>query len=139
MIIWTEEFATGSDLIDQQHRMWIANINHLEAMLTTTNPTKAECEFMVHLVEFLEAYAQIHFTQEEQCMEAHRCPAHFLNQKAHASYHLIFSNYRKQFAVEGFNLDLLGKLHATASLWIKEHILKVDIQLRPYIPPVQAQ
>ena len=133
MIIWTEEFTTGSELLDQQHRIWILNINHLEALLTNTNPTKAECEFLVHLVDFLEAYPEAHFAAEEQCMQRHRCPAHELNQKAHASYRVIFRNYRQQCLAEGFNLDLLRKLHSIASFWIQEHILKVDTRLRPFL------
>ena len=67
---------TGSSTLDLQHRTLINNINHLEDMLLTTNPTRAECEFVIHLVEFLERYADTHFNLEEDCMERYRCPVH---------------------------------------------------------------
>jgi hemerythrin len=66
-------------------------------------------------------------------MEHARCPAHALNKKAHAAYRYIFANYRRQCAAEGLDMELLRKLHATASLWIQEHILKIDTRLRPCI------
>ena len=53
MVNWTERFATGSKVIDQQHRMLINNLNHLESMLTDTNPTREEGEFLIHLIDFL--------------------------------------------------------------------------------------
>ena len=133
MILWTEQFATGIERLDEQHRTWILNINHLEALLTTTNPTRAECEFLIHLVDFLEAYPETHFTLEEQCMESYRCPAQAQNQQAHASYRRIFHNYRLQSAREGFNVELHRKLHASASSWIQDHILNIDTQLRPCV------
>ncbi len=110
--------------------MLIHNINHLEEQLTSTNPTKSECEFLVHLVDFLEAYADAHFAQEEQCMECRRCPARAWNRQAHENYRVMFRKYKILCATEGFTLDLLRQLHGAASLWVQEHILKIDTLLR---------
>ena len=130
MILWTKQFETGTEQIDQQHHMLIFNINHLEMQLTSTNPTKLESEFLVHLVDFLQAYADAHFELEEQCMECNRCPAHLRNRQAHEAYRRIFRNYKQRCESEGFTVELLRELHETASIWVKEHILKVDTQLR---------
>ena len=130
MIVWTKAFETGAEQIDKQHQMLIFNINHLEMQLTSTNPTRVECEFLVHLVDFLEAYADAHFQLEEQCMECNRCPAHHRNRQAHETYRHIFRNYKQRCEIEGFTVELLRELHQTASVWVQEHILKVDTQLR---------
>jgi len=61
MIHWTEKFETGSTKLDQQHRVLVDNINLLEEQLRNTNPTKEELEFTIELVDYLEAYANIHF------------------------------------------------------------------------------
>ena len=114
--------------------MLIFNINHLEAHLTSTNPTKAEFEFLVHLVDFLGAYADAHFKLEEQCMECNRCPVHEQNRQAHEAYRIIFRNYKARCESEGFTMELLRALHESASVWVREHILKIDTQLRPFIP-----
>jgi len=131
MVLWTKRFATGSDTIDQQHRMLINNINHLEAMLTNTNPSRTECDFLIHLVDFLETYADHHFKFEEGCMERHHCPAHTRNKEAHGQFLQFISNYKARVKVEGFRQEALVQLHSTLGKWIEEHILRIDTQLKP--------
>ena len=133
MVQWTEQFVTGSDTLDQQHRMLIANINHLETLLTSLNPTREEGEFLVHLVDFLRAYAQSHFRFEEQCMEQYRCPAHAENKLAHEQFLKFFSEFEQRSRAEGFRPDILRNLHLKLSSWIQDHVLRVDTQLRPCI------
>ena len=133
MILWHDQFTTGSSTIDQQHRMLIYNINHLECMLTDTNPTLEECEFLIRLVSFLEAYAEKHFKFEEGCMESYRCPVHAKNQQAHEVFLMFFQRFKERTKAEGFRPDVLRVLHQTISLWIQEHILQVDTQLKPCI------
>jgi len=106
--------------------MLIFNINHLETHLTSTNPTKAEFEFLVHLVDFLGAYADAHFKLEEQCMECNRCPVHEQNRQAHEAYRSIFRNYKARCEGEGFTVEFLRALHESASVWVREHILVTD-------------
>lgn len=124
---------TGSSELDLQHRTLINNINHLEEMLITTNPTREECEFVIHLVEFLENYADTHFNLEEKCMARYRCPAHEKNKQGHEQFRAFFKQFKAHFNAEGFRRDILLNLHKAISLWIEEHILQVDTQLKPCI------
>jgi hemerythrin len=133
MVNWTERFATGSKVIDQQHRMLINNLNHLESMLTDTNPTREEGEFLIHLIDFLESYAVSHFQFEEECMERYRCPAHAKNKQAHEQFLAVIRQFKERGNREGLRPDILRSLHHTLSSWIEEHILRVDAQLRPCI------
>jgi hemerythrin-like metal-binding protein len=135
MILWTKQFETGSAKLDQQHRLLIDNINLLEEQLQNPNPTREEAEFAVHLVDYLEAYANIHFKGEEKCMESYRCPAHAENQQEHERFRGFIRNYKRLCEIEGFKVELLKNLHEVIRSWIKEHILKIDTQLRPCIPP----
>ena len=133
MIQWTKEFETGSATLDQQHRLLIENINLLEELLHTTNPTKQESEFVFQLVDYLEAYANIHFTAEEKCMESYRCPVHAVNQQAHECFREFIHKYKRLCEIEGFKVELLRNLHEKMRAWIQEHILNIDTQLRPCI------
>lgn len=133
MIHWTEQFETGSTKLDQQHRLLIDNINLLEEQLCNTNPTRAELEFAVHLVEYLEAYANIHFKGEEKCMQSYRCPALAKNQLEHERFRAFIHDYKNRCETEGFKVELLRKLHEAMRTWIVEHILSLDTQLRPCI------
>ena len=138
MILWNEQFATGSETIDQQHRMLIYNINHLECMLENNNPTAAECEFLIHLISFLETYTVKHFQFEEGCMERFRCPAHAKNKQAHEQFMMFFQRFKERSLAEGFRQDVIRTLHQTISLWIQEHIVKVDTQLKPCLKNAPA-
>jgi len=131
MMEWKEQFRTGSDTIDRQHMALIQNINYLECLLTETNTTKETCDFLVHLIDFLETYAQEHFRFEEDCMTRHQCPAHAINKEAHEAFMAFLEQYKEETRHKGFHLDIVRALHQTMSLWIEEHILRVDIQLKP--------
>ena len=134
MIPWTKQFETGSAKLDQQHRILIDKINLLETQLEHTNPTLAEVEFAAGLVNFLEAYSNLHFNGEEKCMEIYRCPAHAQNRQEHGRFRVFISNFKKTCKIEGFKVELLRKLHGDMETWIQEHMLKVDTQIRPCMP-----
>ena len=130
MIIWGKELSTGSETLDQQHLMLINHINQLGNLSHATNPTRGEFESMVHLVEYLESYADFHFKGEEKCMESHQCPAHAENQQEHERFRGFIRDYKRQCEIEGFKIELIRSLHGVMQKWIQEHILKIDIQLR---------
>ena len=127
MMIWKEEYATGSELIDLQHRRLIENINKLHTLLRGPTPSKAECD---QLITFLDHYVHTHFKLEEMCMERHRCPAHAQNQQEHAAFLEVVTEFKHRYKELGVNLELLKSLERTATEWINHHILTVDIQLR---------
>jgi len=135
MIQWTKAFETGSAVLDQQHRLLIDHINLLEEQLHTTNPSKEELAYAIYLVDYLKDYANFHFKGEEECMEKYRCPAHAQNQQEHERLRGYIRDYNKLCEIEGFNVKLLKNLHVAMQNWITEHILKIDTQLRPCIPP----
>jgi hemerythrin len=133
MLIWTKDFETGYPQLDRQHRLLIDHINLLAEQLHTTNPTPEELEFAIHLVDYLEAYANIHFKTEEHCMEIHRCPAHAQNRQEHEHFRGFIRDYKRLCELQGFNPQLLRNLHNVMSSWIREHILKIDTQLKPCV------
>jgi hemerythrin len=130
MLAWSEQFATGSTLVDTQHRMLIEKINKLEQLLSGPPPSKATCD---ELLNFLASYVATHFKFEEQCMARYHCPVHEKNKEAHAAFLGIFAKYQQRYQTEGPKPELLRSLQAAASDWIKNHILSVDIQLKACI------
>ena len=130
MLTWSEQFATGSPLVDTQHRMLIDKINFLEQLLAGPPPSKAACD---ELINFLVSYVGTHFTFEETCMERFHCPAHEQNKQAHAAFLGVFAKFKERYAAEGPKPELLKSLQTTAADWIKNHILSVDIKLKACI------
>jgi hemerythrin len=130
MLAWNEQMATGSPLVDTQHRMLIDKINALEQMLHGAPPSKTACD---GLLDFLGTYVVTHFKFEEQCMARYQCPVHEKNKEAHAAFMDLFGKFKTRYQAEGPKPELLQSLHSAASNWIRNHILTVDIQLKACI------
>lgn len=133
MLQWNEQFETGHALIDTQHKMLISYINQLAGLVHTTNPSRQEAEFVLQLLSFMETYLNVHFRQEEECMESYQCPAGHANKEAHQKFALFFQKFKRQFELEGFRPEVVKELHDTCSRWIQEHIMQIDVQLKPCI------
>jgi hemerythrin-like metal-binding protein len=130
MLTWNEQFATGSVLVDTQHRMLIEKINQLEELLNGPPPSKAACDV---LLNFLGTYVGTHFKFEEGCMERMKCPVHAQNKQAHEAFLGMFTKFKERYLAEGPKPALLKSLQTFASEWINNHILNVDIKLRTCI------
>jgi hemerythrin len=131
MLCWTDQFATGSPLIDAQHRILIDQVNRLGEYPQSPPINRTTCD---ELMNVLSSYVATHFKFEEECMQSHRCPAHDRNKLAHAAFIQIFASYKARYGEEGPKVELLQSLHSAASTWIRNHILSVDTQLRPCVP-----
>lgn len=131
MLLWTEQFATGSPTIDEQHRQLIQYLNEFEGLLTQTNPTPKEINFIIQFLQFIEDYVSSHFSYEEKCMESYRCPSHQKNLQAHEHFKEVFQRYKVHSHKEGFRHDLLVELNQIMQSWVQDHILRVDTQLKP--------
>jgi len=130
MVRWTEQFTTGSVVLDRQHQILIDNINQLEEMLSLPHPTRLDYESMIAVVDFIEYYANTHFQVEEECMAAYRCPAHAENQQAHTEFLKFFREFKEHNRTKGFPRKIVAELHVVMTKWIEEHILRVDTQLK---------
>ena len=138
MLRWSEKFETGHSLIDTQHQMLISYINRLEGLARNTNPSRQEVEFFVQLISFMETYVAVHFDHEECCMARHKCPAYQENKDAHGKFLEFFRAYKHRFETEGCRPDLLTELHEACSSWIQQHILRIDVQLKPCLNQTAA-
>jgi hemerythrin len=96
-----------------------------------TNPTAEEIAFIIKFLDFLSDYVDSHFSYEEKCMERYRCPAYEKNQEAHQNFKQMFQRFKLNVHKEGFRLDMLKELNQTINVWIQDHILRVDTQLKP--------
>jgi len=132
-LIWKKEFSAGEPTIDHHHQSLFNFFNSLEKKIRKqTHPAEISTA-----LEFFSNYLKMHFVYEENCMAKHRCPVAFRNKKAHQKLLKQIKNFKDRFK-RGENLDLLlFDLHQTCSLWLKNHICRVDIHLRPLISPAR--
>ena len=127
MIEWMEDYATGVQLVDIQHRALFQQINRLEAMIKATEIDPYEVE---RLLVFLSNYIVGHFRFEENCMKRRACPAYAENRKAHEEFIATLTDVKRRFSADNPNREVLQELLEHTQAWIKDHILKIDQQLK---------
>ena len=127
MLEWNSDYETGVSAIDTQHRVLFNTINRIELLLAKVDIDRGEADY---LLAFLEQYAAQHFNGEETCMARYHCPSHSKNKQEHGQFLNVVKFCRAEYAASTPTREVLERLHATSVWWIKNHILKVDIQLR---------
>ena len=60
-----------------------------------------------------------------------QCPIRGDNQKAHQSFLDYFQEFKQRLEAEGYHPEAVQELHDACSRWIQQHILRIDVQLRP--------
>lgn len=126
---WKEAYATGVPEVDRQHKALFAFSEEFRDVLENGFGAKSYDLFL----EFLSAYADAHFSFEEQCMLAHLCPAAGRNRKEHSGFRKMVEQEVAAYRATGFDrqraLDLLGSIDQ----WLDSHICRIDVQLRDYV------
>ncbi len=138
MLVWNEQYETGHSLMDAQHRMLIGYFNRLEELSQIKHPTPEDVEQFNRFLDFLEDYIVMHFRDEEQCMHRHLCPAHVENRLAHQAFWELFMRMKKKLDAEGFKEEVVQELHRFCKNWIQQHILHIDVQIKPCLEPKPA-
>jgi hemerythrin len=125
MIQWNDSFATGHELVDNDHKKLIEALNRLETALHSG----AAKEQIGDIIAFLNSYAREHFAREEAHMLSVGCPAHAENKKAHAEFVAKLDGWVAKLG-KGSSTAVVVEVYRETSAWIRNHILKVDCQLR---------
>jgi len=129
-IDWKDEYCTGDDGIDQQHKVIFQYLADLEAHMAVGDIND---RYIKNLLTNLGIFTRSHFCYEEICMRTHRCSIASTNKEHHAKLLAAFGKYVKRFEIEGVSEDLIQKLHDFLHSWLVNHILKIDTQLRDCI------
>lgn len=111
---WTDDLATGIQIIDDQHKRIITYINELDHASKTGDPEEVQ-----HVFEGLLDYTVTHFEFEEELQEKAGYP--FL--KAHQRVHEIFMKRIAAFRERSNNgEDIVPELLSMLKVWLSSHI-----------------
>jgi len=124
-IEWTEDLATGSAEIDNQHKMIFIRINDmLEACKQGKGKAKVES-----LIKFLEDYILSHFGEEERFMIKHSYPEFAAHRALHEEFKSQLAVLKKQIETEGVGVHTVISTNQLVVNWFIHHIRKVDTKL----------
>ncbi len=122
--------GTGVDSVDAQHRQLFDLINKLTDDMAAG---KGKDEVGKVLNE-LAKYAVSHFSHEESCMARFSCPVAAQNKAAHAAFIQTFTGLKGEFDRTGPTATLAMRVQQEISKWITNHIVGVDVKMKPCVP-----
>jgi hemerythrin len=128
-ITWNESLATGSTIVDRQHKSLFAQ---LAALADAMKHGKGRHEIAA-ILDFLGKYVVEHFAEEEKLMDAVKCPVAAVNKQAHARLLSKYGELRTRFDNAGSGVSLVLEMHEVLSKWLVDHILAVDVKLRGHV------
>jgi len=128
-IPWHDGYKVGIETIDNQHRHLFEIADTLYSVITSGEPPTKEA--VKALLDQCADYVKLHFSHEEELMDATQYPSSSGHKKAHITFTAAVKNVIKDFT-EGKDIDLV-ELYAFISDWLVEHIILVDRSLGSYL------
>lgn len=134
MIAWREEMSIGVKAIDDDHRYLISIINEFDACQNRQNAEKT--------CKRLFTYAQTHFQREEALQDEFDYPHASAHKQAHAGIvERLRGIIRSSFiSGDGTVSDeaLIADLSALLRDWVVDHVMRDDLDMRPFFRSVKA-
>lgn len=126
---WSDDYATGVERIDNQHKSIFKMTEDFHAVL---DEGRGERVYDT-LLRSLDQYVRFHFGLEERCMDEYRCPMAERNREAHLKFVEVLSDYKQRYAAKGFELSDARGLVDTLDNWLSEHICRIDVHLKRHV------
>ncbi|MFZ5832310.1 MAG: bacteriohemerythrin [Planctomycetota bacterium] len=123
--VWDQSFATGSIVVDNQHKELFRQI----AGLSDAMKAGKGRDELKKLVNFLGDYVVKHFTEEEAIMEKCKSPIAAANKRAHAEFLERFQQLRTKFESGSASVSVVLEIHDLVNNWLIKHIKAIDTQL----------
>ena len=126
MIEWTDKLSVGNEAIDNDHKHLIKLINAYARVVGNKN-----YDLLGPAFDSLEEYANEHFIREETLMEA----VHYPHRASHRDAHneLLKSVREMHQQIDEHKNVHVDELSAFLHDWLIEHVVKEDMQLKPYV------
>jgi hemerythrin len=131
-IVWSDAFATGIPLIDDQHKILINIVNDIRLGLTGRYNRIA----LQHIMLELKGYILYHFGAEEQLMAQHGFDSsHPDEQASHLRQHQDFSTWLDELErdIRRNRRVSLEALFAYLRDWLLSHIIHTDKHLADFL------
>ncbi len=125
MFEWKEEYNTGVGEIDLQHKTLFGLLQQLNDSHQKPNSKEQTKE----CIKYVDDYIKMHFSFEEGCMHASKCPAALQNKSQHQAFIKDYSKLRDELEKSDFSQEGAKQLCMMIAKWFIKHILSIDIQL----------
>ncbi len=120
---WTDTLATGSAVIDAQHRALFKLVNELQSAAA-----EGRVLLTFHAINQLTQYVRLHFATEEHLMKRYGFP----NYQQHVEEHRVFAQHLQDLMIDNTREDTSAAMVRFLSRWLVEHIARSDMEYVAY-------
>ncbi|MBQ8278300.1 MAG: hemerythrin family protein [Roseburia sp.] len=128
--VFSNEYLTGIDLIDNEHRQLFSLVNDVHKLVHDEFIFDKYDEIMRILTE-LRNYTELHFHDEEAYMEQIHYPGLEAQRYAHAAFieKLVDINFEELESMDDNQQEYLLDVLDFLAKWLVNHILKMDKEI----------
>lgn len=121
-MIWKDEYSVGNELLDAQHRRLLDLVNRLDGD-----------EPLGRVLEELAGYADTHFRDEENLIEAAGYPGLTQQKNQHKAFRAWLDRTLNSCRSDGEASVTRRDLYAYLSVWIANHPMVYDAAFTPWL------
>jgi hemerythrin len=137
MLTWSERFETKIGIVDEQHKKLFQLLNTLTNSFQKETPSE---EFVENTLQELVAYADKHFSDEENLMQEYKIDARHVNlhRMEHNSFRYDVDRMWGHLLTEEELINVTEKMVSFITSWLTYHILGMDQVMSAQIHAVQS-
>ena len=125
-MIWKDEYLTGVEEIDRQHKEFVKLINRLNIIQSYGD----NADFALRLMNELDKYADYHFTSEENLMHITKYPKLETQEKSHRALLFKYRQWVESFKNHKADIeDVIKFLEA----WFDGHTINEDKKIGEFL------
>lgn len=134
---WDQRYETGIEVVDSQHKHLVDLLNTLVEVVTEQR--HASPDDITDLLDSLDAYARVHFADEELLMRQNGCdPRHIATHtRQHAAFGEQIALARTEYLAAQRPVEILELLASFVTSWLSFHILGSDKDMAAQISRLQ--
>lgn len=127
-IEWSDEYATGIDIIDEQHKRIFEYLKEIDQAINNQSADEVE-----RVVRGLLDYSVTHNTFEESLMEKAEYPMFDPHRQAHESFRRRAEAFVRRMEAGEDRFRLAREVRTEIGLWLTGHIKREDQHYVPFV------
>ncbi|MDR1579191.1 MAG: hemerythrin family protein [Synergistaceae bacterium] len=130
---WDDGMKIGYTEIDAQHK----GLFDFMSGFFSSSGGRMEREEVEKILDYLEAYTQVHFSDEERIQVENNYPGYTQHKRYHEEFKIVVRGLRADLEREGPTPELIAQIDMAVGSWLVDHIQTQDMKIGNHIRDVQ--
>lgn len=130
---WDDGLKIGYPEIDEQHK---GLFDFMGAFFSSCG-AGADREEIEKIIDYLEAYTQTHFADEERIQVENNYPGYAQHKRYHEEFKIVVRGLRADLERVGPTTELIAQIEMAVGSWLVDHIQTEDMKIANHIRDVR--